>query len=261
MKNNRSRTASKSKTRRKEEMLRILRQEEVVHLAHLAEKLSISEMTARRYAAELVEQVKIAGSHLFLRNTQQQTYSLAHASTRNVEKKKTIGRLAASFIKAGESVFIDCGTTTPFIASSLGSHLPLTVVCCSLNICGILNRLPSCNLLMTGGSWQKSSQVFSGEFALKMLSRTPIDKAFISAAGIDREQGLSCFHDYESEIKKQVIRTAKSSFVVADSSKLHQCCPSRFADLTDINAVITDRQLSPSDQKWIDSEGVELFLP
>ncbi|PIE72700.1 MAG: hypothetical protein CSA20_06455 [Deltaproteobacteria bacterium] len=252
---------ARNKTLRKEEMLRILREEREIHLCHLAEKLSVSEMTARRYAAEMVEQVKLAGSHLFYRGRQEHSYSLARASLKNADKKKNIGRLAASCINAGESVFIDCGTTTPFVAGNLGSRMPLTVVCCSLNICSILCRLPSCNVIMTGGKWQRRSQVFSGDMALELLSRVYVDKAFISAAGIDRQQGLSCFHDYESKIKREVIRNAGTTFIVADSSKLGQRCPSYFADFTEIDALITDRQLSSSNQKWLREAGVEVFLP
>ncbi len=242
-------------------MLHILQEEKVIHLGNMAKKLSVSEMTTRRYAAEMVEQVKLAGSHLFYRGKQPYSYSLAQAAMKNTERKKTIGRLAASFIEAGESVFIDCGTTTPFIASNVDSRLPLTIVCCSLNICNILCRLPCCDLIMTGGSWQKRSQVFSGELALKMLSHTPVDKAFISAAGIDQQRGLSCFHEYESEIKREVIRNANTTYIIADSSKLQQQCPSHFANIKDIDALITDRQISSFDKKWLTETGLKIFLP
>ncbi len=252
---------ARNKILRKEKMLRILQEEKVMHLGNMAKKLSVSEMTIRRYAAEMVEQVKLAGSHLLYRGRQPHSYSLAQAAMKNTERKKTIGRLAASLIKAGESVFIDCGTTTPFIASNLDSRLPLTIVCCSLNICNILCRLPFCDLIMTGGSWQKRSQVFSGEPALKMLSHIPVDKAFISAAGIDKEQGVSCFHEYESEIKREVIQRADTTYIIADSSKIQQQCPSHFADLKEIDALITDRQLSSSDKKWLIKAGLKIFLP
>ncbi len=72
------------------------------------------------------------------------------------------------------------------------------------------------------------------------IERLGINKALISAAGVDWERGVSCFHFHEVAPKQAAIATAMQRLLVVDASKFGVVRPAYFASLADFDVVITD---------------------
>ena len=88
--------------------------------------LGVSHMTVRR-DLEMLEQQGIIrlfhGGAVYNRSveTSDGEYTLAAAGSRNVEKKRLIGRRAAALAEEGDVLIIDTGTTTEQMAQAPGS--------------------------------------------------------------------------------------------------------------------------------------------
>ena len=246
---------SQTKEKRKNNLVELLSHNEMIHLTDLSKLLSVSEMTCRRYIAELSPTVRLIGSHAMLQRDSTahdlQTYLVDIETDRNIEKKQRIGRATADLIEENDVIFIDCGTTTPFIARYMDNDLTFKGICCSLNIFNLLNEKKNGKILLTGGTFHEKTQVFSSPQALDMIGQLRITKAFISAAGINQQLGLTCFNQYEIELKRQVMNVSQHVYIVADSSKFDQVKMAYFADVDQVDTVITNDDLSVADESWL----------
>ncbi|TKB07766.1 DeoR/GlpR family DNA-binding transcription regulator [Desulforhopalus sp. IMCC35007] len=254
---------SQTKEKRKNNLVDLLSQEEMIHLTEISRLLGVSEMTCRRYISELSPTVRLIGSHAMLqRDTathEQHTYLVDIETDRNRDKKQSIGRAAAALIEENDVIFIDCGTTTPFIAHYIDNNINFKGICCSLNIFTLLNRKKKGKILLTGGAFHEKTQVFTCPQAIDMIRQLRITKAFISAAGISRQLGLTCFNQYEIELKREVMKVSQHVYIVADSSKFDQVKMAYFADVAQVDTVITNDDLSHADASWLRQLDINLI--
>ncbi len=187
-------------------------------------------------------------------------YILGEQSTKNTREKNLIGIKAASLVQPHETIFLDSGTTTPFIAKHLDPDLPLTVLCYTItNALEFYSRLKA-NLILLGGFFHRDSNIFHSVENQALISKTRADKAFISTGGLDPELGLTTYFYYEAEIKREMIRSARQIVLVTDSTKLGKISVTHFASLDEINTIITDDRISSEYRKILTDRGIELII-
>ncbi|TQI80902.1 DeoR family transcriptional regulator [Serratia fonticola] len=233
------------------QILDVIKTNSMLKLGDIAKILSVSEMTIRRDIAASSGRLVQLGGYIFdSKNLPSEASSISEQHLdRHTSQKQLIGHKAIAHIQAGDTLFLDCGTTMPYLARNLPLDIPLTCICYSLNIAEILSRRSNISLLMLGGLYHPSSQSFSDEQALATLKNIGINKAFLSASGIHRTRGLSCSNFYEVAIKRTVVKNAIQKIVLADSSKFDVVKPMLFADLQDIDAIITDDDLMQEERE------------
>ena len=95
---------------------------------------------------------------------------------------------------------------------------------------------------------------------VELIKKMRINKAFISAAGIDEKLGVTCANHYEVETKRAVMQSSDTKILLSDSSKFGKVKIAYFADLKDFDLVITDTGLDPYYQDMIKDLGLKLFL-
>jgi DeoR family deoxyribose operon repressor len=94
----------------------------------------------------------------------------------------------------------------------------------------------------------------------EMIKRTRADRAFVSAAAIRTELGVTTVCPYEFEIKKTIPRSAQRPILVVDSSKFGNTKSVYSADLSDIRVVITDAGIPDECAGHIRGPGVDLVI-
>jgi DeoR family transcriptional regulator, deoxyribose operon repressor len=176
------------------------------------------------------------------------------------QKSGALGMLAAALIKPGDTAFFDCGTTVPFMIDFIPEDLEFTGVCNSLNVLLRLSAKPKCNLVVCGGSFHRKNQVFENRAELSILNGVRLAWAFISAGGVSEKLGVTCFNLNEVEVKKQVLRQAKKSVLLADHSKFGAVRTAHFAALKDFDFVVSDKKLSRLAREAIGASGAELIV-
>lgn len=233
-----------------------------LRLSDLAGALSVSEMTIRRDVAAHPERFICHGGHIIAAqpgSPPSAGYVFDREREAHAAGKRAACETALGFIESGDSVFIDCGTTTPHLARRLGSVGEITVVCYSINIAEIVRRLENVSLVLLGGLYHRSSASFESPEGLEVLKRVGINKAFISAGGLHPTQGASCSNFHEVAIKQEAIRRAIETYLVVDSSKFGRVRSAYFADTGDFDAVLTDAAVDKMLRSQVEDGGVRII--
>ncbi len=197
-----------------------------------AQRLDVTEMTIRRDLSAPESPLSALGGYVLAALLPgAERYSLDEASDQHAANKRLACERAAEWVQPHDSLFIDCGTTMVHFAEALPPDMPLSVVCYSTNIAAVLSRRPNTQLMLMGGLFHPSSATFFSDEGLQYLNKLGVNKAFISAGGLDPERGASCSNFHEVPVKQAAIRSASQSFLVVDESKLGTLRPAFFSPL------------------------------
>lgn len=231
---------AKARKLRREQMQALVASAGPTLLSRVAELLGVTEMTIRRDLASADSPLTCLGGYVLEANLPAagEKYVLAEEHDQHAASKRLACQRAASYVEAGDSLFIDCGTTMVHFASALPPAMPLSVVCYSMNIAEIVSRRPNTQLILLGGLYQPSSATFYCEEALQYLGRLGVNKAFISAGGADPERGASCSNFHEVTIKQAAIRSTAQRYLVLGKSKLGRTRAALFSPLDVFSKII-----------------------
>lgn len=174
------------------------------------------------------------------------------------EQKERIGRAAAQLVGAGETIFIDGGTTTECMAPYLMDKAQVTVVTYGLNIVNRLVGLSNLTVILIGGTLHALSQTFGGILALNNLQayNMRFDKAFVGAGGISASGGVTNASLEQIPIKQRAIDVAQQAILLADSSKVGAVRTALIAPATAIQKLITDIKATPEEVQQLRALGV-----
>ncbi|WP_043228982.1 DNA-binding transcriptional repressor DeoR [Pseudomonas sp. CF161] len=236
-----------------------LQDQKAIHLREMAGLLEVSEMTLRRDLNRYPDKFHLLGGHITLAfdPADAPDYKVTEQGTRHVEEKRRIGKLAAGFIKGGDTVFFDCGTTVPFVIDFIADELEFTAVCNSLNVLLKLQQKPNCNIVLCGGTFHRKNQVFEHADESSILDSVRLTWAFISAAGVSETFGVTCFNFNEVAVKQKVLRQAQHCMLLADHSKFDVVRTAHFATLDQFNVVVSDKKLPKPYRELITQYGAQ----
>ncbi|NLK39949.1 MAG: DeoR/GlpR transcriptional regulator [Clostridiales bacterium] len=221
-----------------------------VHLKDLMKLYpNLSEMTLRRDIDYLESQGYVVrtrgGAKSIRRLTQIEEDAYSKRSIENADKKIEIGRKALKFFGNATCYYIDAGTTMMHLSKLLPEE-PCFIVTNAPNIALELTRNPSANILLLGGNLNREHYSVSGASAVEQIKSINIDVAFIAASGFSEQSGFTNGNYNESELKRTIISRAKQSVLLMDSSKYDRILPFTFAEIGEIDYLISDSALPKS---------------
>jgi DeoR family fructose operon transcriptional repressor len=163
-------------------------------------------------------------------------------------EKDRIARAALALLpRSGGSVLLDAGTTTARLAMLLPRDLQLTVLTNAVPIAARLAGSPSVDLHLLPGRVRPTTHAAVGEDTVAALSRLRVDVAFVGANGLSVDHGLSTPDHAEAAAKRAIVGGAHQVVVLVDSSKIGQEHTVRFAELADVDVVVTDSDIEADD--------------
>jgi len=248
--------------KRHDEILKRLEYGGYLRVSELAENLGVSEMTIRRDLEKLEEDGLLnrtyGGAHLIQKPRPE---GEAHKSLiKSINKKRAIGRVACSLLQPDESVFIDAGTTTRFLASSINDEIKLSIVTNSLTIAQILSNKLNINVIVVGGKLHPQTNSLLGPLAEEAVKKFKYTKAFLGTSGINLSDGLTILNLEEVPIKKTVALNANQVIVLADSSKFNKNALITFLELNHVDTIITDWELDKSDRNILEEKEINVVI-
>lgn len=178
----------------------------------------------------------------------------------NPDAKRAIGELAAREISDGDSLMLDTGSTTAFVARALSPRRNLFVVTNSGEIGRILAGGKGNRVYVVGGEIRGDDGAVFGESAIEFLSRFRVHRAVLSAGGIDPGTGLMDYHLPEAEIARAMASCAGQTVVVADHTKFHAQAPVAALELDRLDVVITDTPPPPEAVAALERSAVRLVV-
>lgn len=230
---------------RRRVILEIARRDGSADVGRLAAEVHVAKETVRR-------DLRVLEEHGLVRRTHGGAYpvesagfetTIASRTTRLVPQKTRIGAAAAELLGDAETVFVDEGFTPQLVAEALPRDRPLTVVTASLAVATVLADSEKTAVLLLGGRLRGSTMATVDHWATRMLAGFVIDLAYIGANGISREYGLTTPDPAVGEVKAQAVRSARRRVFTGIHTKFGAVSFCRFADVADLEAIVTDAGL------------------
>ena len=238
--------------------MNMLQIEKSCGIIDLAEKLGVSDETIRRDIKEMAKYGAVEKIHggVMLPSTSLEAPFLRRLEAQRREKIR-IAKLAATLIIDGETLLIDNGSTSCYVAKALSSHRDLTVVTNSTEVARDLCARNNNKVFMTGGEIRADDSATYGPTAVNFAKQFATERAILSIAAISADQGFLDCDLGEAEFKRAVLPQAATVIVVADHTKFNRPGVIKVCDFSAIDILLTD-QLPP--QSIIDRIGRDRIM-
>ncbi len=248
-------------SKRHGEILKVLQEEGTVTIASLAQKLGVSLETVRRDVKPLSRNGAVLKMHGAIGLPAMVGEAPFERRMReNAEAKRAIAKLVAATIRDGESVMLDTGTTTSFLARELLGHRRLTVVTNSSDIARTLATVNGNKVYMTGGELRSDSGAAFGVSAIEFVSRFSMNHAVISAGAVNAENGVMDYVLEEAEFARVVLSRGTRSVVVTDHSKFGRQGLVQVCGFDGFSELATDRAPPPEIVAALEQAGTGLLV-
>lgn len=246
--------------KRQTDILHAVRKTGSCSIADLADFLAVSTETIRRNVKPLVEKgtlVRFHGGIMEPEHVGDQPFQ--RRMMLNEDAKRSIASLVRQRIADGDSLILDNGTSTAYVADALANHSRLVVV---TNSAEIARRLASRNgnrVFMAGGELSGDDAAAFGPSSLEFLRQFEVRYAIISVAGITARGDLVDFHLFEAEFTRTAMAQAQATWVIADETKFGREAPVRVCQLGEVDILFSNTGLKPDFMRRCTEADVEVI--
>ncbi|WP_415184373.1 DeoR/GlpR family DNA-binding transcription regulator [Phaeovulum sp.] len=254
---------AKTTNQREEEILReIGKAGGSCRVNYLAKRLRVSSETIRRNIRSLEDNGvvrKVHGGVHLLDHLNELPFQNRMDTQSDI--KQSLARLAAGTINNGDSVFLDVGSTTAYVAMALRDHKDLLIVTNSIFVAQTLATRNNNRVFLAGGELRPHDGGAFGAEALELVGRFNVQFAVFSIGAINASMGFM-LHDFEeANIARIAARNAQVRIVVTVSDKFGKRAPVVLDHANMIDIVITDSEPPQEIRKMLDLHGIDLILP
>jgi DeoR family transcriptional regulator, fructose operon transcriptional repressor len=248
---------------RQNRLKELLAQRGISDLETLSAALSVSQSTIRRDLESLEAEGVVKrtyGGVIWVadRNSPTRPYAFDQRMGYQLDAKRSIARAARSLVQPGQTILIDGGTSTFYLAQELAG-LPLQLVTNSLPIANVFLNDENVELILTGGLLYPRYGVMLGPMAESVLANIHTTRMFFSVAGV-HDGALYNQNLLLVQAEQRMMQQTQQVILLADSSKFGQQALVRLCGLDDIDIIVSDAGLSEAWRRQIRDAGVELLI-
>jgi DeoR family glycerol-3-phosphate regulon repressor len=216
-----------------------------ISVRELATLLHVSEQTVRRIVRPLVERGAVDKVHgaVVGRSRPGEAPFLARMAVHQREKVAIAGAVAA-LVTDGDTVALDTGSTTGFVAQALRRHRGLTVVTNSTFIATTLATIPGNRVHMAGTELRNHDGASFDASAFAVVRSMRVRLSILSASALDERRGLMVQEHAEAEMSAAMGEIAEQRVFAVDSSKFGSSGLFAVPALTAGDVLVTDRRPS-----------------
>lgn len=242
-------------------ILQRLHNEGFVRNIDLVEEFGVSDETIRKDLTALESLGRAVRNHggATLPHHDRLDLPLPERTAINEREKEIIALAAADLISPRETVFLDASSTVLRLAEHL-PPVPLTVVTNAHHIVVSLANRRDLTLVCTGGTYENQSRSYTGAMAEDASKRFVIRSAFLGVDAFDPERGAMDVNHGHGVLKERLIERVDRVIVLADSTKLGTRSAYRFADVKDVDILVTDIAAPPDLIARFESQGVRVLI-
>lgn len=230
-------------SKRQLEIMKILQIRKSCSVIELAEHLDVSDETIRRDIRQLASTgavEKIHGGVMLPHNSLEPPFLSRLQDQR--EEKLRIAKLAATLIKDGETMLVDNGSTSCYIAKELIGLRNLTIVTNSTEVARELCSRNNNRVFLAGGEIRSDDSAAYGPSAVEFAKQFTTQKAILSMGSVHATQGCLDYDLPEAEFKRAIIPQAEEVIVAVDSSKFGKPGTIKVCGLQEVDKIITDKR-------------------
>jgi len=248
-------------TQREREILDLLSRTGSGRIQDLSRHLRVSEETIRRNVRRLEDSglvTKVHGGVVLKDWTREPSFTQRFAE--NTTAKRRIARHLAGMVQDGDSLFLDTGSTTAYVAQALRGHQGLLVVTNALPVAQALAPGGANRVLMAGGELRAHDCGAFGAEALAFVRQFRVRHAILSVAAVQPDGGFMLQDMCEAEFSRQIIDCADQAIVAADASKFARKAPIRLTAPDRISVLVSDTRPPADTAAALQAAGVRLEI-
>ena len=207
----------------------------------LAEGFGVSVETIRRDLSDLASTGalhKVRGGARRIRLATEGSFE--ERRFEEAEAKAAIARTLAGLVEAGDTLFMDTGTTTLACAEELARRDGFTVITNSYHIAQRLGATGRHKVFVVGGTWHAGNAETVGPLAIEQIGRFQADHAVVGVAAIDAEAGAMDADFDEAQVARAMIGSARRVIVLAHRKKFGRRAAHRVCRLDEIDVLVSD---------------------
>lgn len=230
-------------------------------VAALSARFSVSEVTIRNDLQALSEQgllLRTRGGATAVAIQPELSFDIRQQ--KNADQKARIARAAAALVNDGDTIALDASTTAIAMVPYLVDCADLTVVTNSLKGAISLLRNRHVHVIMPGGHLRRDAISLVGGDENGYLDELHVRIGFFGARGVTVDQGLTDINHDEIKWKQRLVERCREVVAIFDSSKLGQLAASTFAQLDQVDAIITDTDAATEMVDALYAVGVDVTL-
>jgi DeoR/GlpR family transcriptional regulator of sugar metabolism len=206
-------------------ILELLRAEGRIVASDLSAVLGVSDDTVRRDLDDLAEEGKLQRVHggALPRSEVGATYE--DRQVQSAEGKLAVAREAVKLVEDGQVVLMDGGSTALRVVERLPLDLRATIVTHSPPVACALARHPSVEVVVVGGTLDKSMVEAVGGETIEVYSRINADLCMLGVWSLHPRAGVSYRSFEESRVARAMIESADRVVALATVDKLGTASP------------------------------------
>ncbi|WP_272520350.1 DNA-binding transcriptional repressor DeoR [Providencia sp. PROV223] len=240
-------------TKQKERLRRLsecLKRSGRIHLKEAARILEVSEMTIRRdLSADAEGPIPMSLLGGYIVSVTQPANSLtqepqADIFTPDQTEELYIPNLAASMVTEDDVIFFDNGIEMATLISLIPEEINFTGICYSHNVFLALSQKKNATALLCGGEYRPKSDSFYNPSLPSLLDSINPKKAFISAAGVHGNFGVTCYNLDDLSMKKKAMEKSIRKILLAPYNLFDEVATANMGELSQFDVIVTNRQLS-----------------
>lgn len=186
---------------------------------------------------------------------------LAERDEALIEEKDRIAKAAADLLPPVESsLLLDAGSTVGRFAAYLPRDRRLLAFTHALPVATTLSASSNVEVHLLPGRVRQATGAAVGSETVEAISRLHVEFAVLGTNGLSLDHGLSTPDADEAAAKRAMVRASDRVLLLADADKLGQRHTVRFAELGDIDTVVTDGRVRDTDVTALERAGLTVVV-
>jgi DeoR/GlpR family transcriptional regulator of sugar metabolism len=235
------------KDERLEQILAHVSRQRTVSLTDLSTSLNVSEDTIRR-------DIKILSDKGLLKAVR--GGAVAHSpiphhfrarEKLDMAQKRIVASKALQFIKDGQLIFLDGGTSIQALAELIPADMKITVVTHSFPVVCVLEDHRRAEVIFAGGRLCKEAFTTMGYETIQTFKNFRADLCLMSVCSIHPTMGLTTVNHDEAQLKRTMMEMAGQTIALSTIDKLNTAESFYIGPVTGIDTIVTDAE--PDDER------------
>ena len=232
----------------------------------LATELGVSQSTVRRDIEMLEKTGVVSRTHGGViwtgpageKAAASRPYAFDQRRDEQIDAKRAIAKAARALVAPGQTVLLDGGTSTLYLAEQLVG-MSVQLVTNSLPIANLFADDEQVEVVLTGGVTYPRYGVLLGPIAEHMIATIHPNILFLSVAGI-HDGALYNQNLLLVQAERKMIEQAQKVVLLADSSKFGRQALSRLGELSEVDIVVTDSGVEGEAREMIERAACRLVV-
>lgn len=245
---------------RRQAIMEQLNREGIVQVAQLSERLGATPATIRNDLDTLAAEGQLDRIQGGAVRKVKAAEGWSGQSVPVGQGRRAIAEAVLSYIRDGDTLFINSGTTTMAVAEVLCLRKNLNIVTNSLAVANYLAHQADMRLILLGGELNANYGFTYGGDALEQLGRYQPQWSILSVDGVHPEHGITTYHADEAMIDRTMIARAQKTIIVADHRKIGRVGFSHICGIGENQLLITDSGCEEVVLERIEAAGAEVHV-